>query len=95
METDKSPALSPDGAPPSTGARNASVVSAGEVRGWRDRIRAAESDDAALLRLLQQAPARDLKLAALQALTQEDSFKQVMREFRERDKSLYRAAKSL
>jgi hypothetical protein len=54
------------------------------MQDWRARILAAGSDEAALLQL---------KLAALQALTQEDSFRQAMREFRERDKRLYRVAK--
>jgi hypothetical protein len=35
-----------------------------------------------------------LKLAAIEALTQENSFKQAMHDFREHDKRLYRAAKS-
>ena len=65
-----------------------------ELQAWQSRIRAAEGDDATLLQLAVQAPTTDLKLAALQALRQEDSFKQAMREFREQDKGLYRAAKS-
>ena len=68
-------------------------ISADDMQAWRDRIRAAESDEATLLQLAYQAPTTDLKLNALQALKQEDSFKQAMREFREQDKRLYRAAK--
>jgi DNA repair protein SbcC/Rad50 len=46
-----------------------------------------------LLQVVRDAPSTELKLAALQGLTQEDSFKDAMHEFRERDKRLYRAAK--
>src|SRR5262245_22348307 len=41
-----------------------------------------------------EVPSIELKLAALQALTQVESFKVAMDEYRERDKRLYRAAKS-
>ena len=69
-------------------------LSAEAVQSWRDRIHAAALDDAALLQLARDAPTIDLKLAALEALTQEESFKQAMLEFRERDKRLYRLTKS-
>jgi len=82
----------PGGAPPPT--NDASGISADEMQAWRDRILGAGSDDAALLRLAHQAPSVDLKLAALESLTQEDSFKQAMREFGDQDKRLYRAAKA-
>ena len=75
----------PAAAPPITEA---------ELQGWRDKLRAAEGDDGALLQLAHQAPGVDLKLAALAALTQEDALKQAAREFRDQDKRLYRAAKS-
>ena len=84
----------PRRAPLKAGAQAASVVSADELQVWRDKILAAKSDDAALLQLAHQAPGVELKLAALQALTQEDSLKQAMREFRDQDKRLHRAAKS-
>ncbi|MGQ0750649.1 MAG: DUF349 domain-containing protein [Betaproteobacteria bacterium] len=61
---------------------------------WQDRIHAARSDDAALLRLAHQAPGVELKLSAIEALSQEDSFRRAMREFRDQDKRLYRAARS-
>ncbi|HJQ62345.1 MAG TPA: DUF349 domain-containing protein [Burkholderiales bacterium] len=64
------------------------------MQAWRDRILAAKSDDAALLRLAHQAPGVELKLSAIEALTQEDSFRCAMREFRDHDKRLYRAARS-
>src|SRR5262245_56165121 len=66
----------------------------GELQAWREKILAAKGDDSALLQLAHQAPGADLKLAALSALTQEDALKQAMREFREQDKRLYRAAKA-
>ncbi len=90
----KTPASTPNGTPLQTGAQASSGISANELQAWRNRILAAQSDDAALLQLAHQAPGVDLKLAALQALTQEDSFKRAMREFRDQDKRLYRAAKS-
>lgn len=89
-----SPADAAHGEARGTGAQSASAVSATEIQAWRDRILAAGSDDAALLQLAREVPSTELKLAALQGLTQEDSFKQAMQEFRERDRRLYRTAKS-
>src|SRR4030095_1505520 len=74
-------------------AHRASGCSAPESRAWRDKIVAGGTDDAALLQVVRDAPSTELKLAALQGLTQEDSFKDAMHEFREHDKRLYRAAK--
>jgi hypothetical protein len=71
-----------------------SDISPDQLQAWRDKILAAESDDAALLRLAHQVPGVDLKLAAIEALTQEDSFRRAMREFGDQDKRLYRAARS-
>jgi DNA repair protein SbcC/Rad50 len=84
------PAAGPQraGAPPSPG------ISEAELQGWREKILSAQGDDRALLQLAHEAPGVDLKLAALAALTQEDALKQAMREFRDQDKRLYRAAKS-
>ncbi len=90
---EKSPTAVAGEARLSASAKALSGISADEMQTWRDRILAAASDDVALLQLAFQAPATDLKLAALQALKQEDSFKQAMREFRDQDKRLYRAAK--
>jgi hypothetical protein len=70
-----------------------SAISMGELQAWRDKILAARSDDAALLQLAHQAPSVDLKLAAIEAMTQEESSRRAMRELGERDKRLYRAAK--
>jgi DNA repair protein SbcC/Rad50 len=75
-------------------ARTGSDISSDELRAWQDRILAAKSDDAALLRLAHRAPGVELKLAAIEALTQEDSFRRAMREFGDQDKRLYRAARS-
>jgi DNA repair protein SbcC/Rad50 len=80
-----------DAAPPPAAA---TPITEAELQGWREKLRAAEGDDRALLQLAHQAPGVDLKLAALAALTQEDAIKQATREFRDQDKRLYRAAKS-
>ena len=90
----KTPAATRGEAPLQAHAQPASDISPGESRAWRDKILAAGSDDAALLRLAHQAPGVDLKLAAIEALTQEDSFRRAMREFGDQDKRLYRAARS-
>jgi hypothetical protein len=70
------------------------AVSPDELQAWTDRIRAARSDDAALLQIAHQAPGVDLKLAALEAMTQEEGARRAMRELRDGDKRLYRAARS-
>ncbi len=82
--------------PASTAADDAAAagVAAEENLAWQERIRDAATDDAMLLQLAQQAPSLPLKLAAIAALTQEQSFKQAMHDFRDQDKRLYRAAKS-
>jgi hypothetical protein len=83
------------GAPLQTHAQTESDMSSDELQAWQDRIiLAAKSDDADLLRLAHQVPGVDLKLAAIGALTQEGSFRRAMREFRDQDKRLYRAARS-
>ncbi|HXV32122.1 MAG TPA: hypothetical protein VD840_17470 [Sinorhizobium sp.] len=84
----------PAAATPSGGAQPSSGISEAELQAWREKILAAEGDDRALLQLAHQAPGVDLKLTALAALTQEDALKQAMREFRDQDKRLHRAAKS-
>lgn len=70
------------------------AASAEETQAWRDKIRAAAADDAALLALMREAPTVPLKLAALEALTQEESLRQALHEVRDQDKRLYRTAKS-
>jgi DNA repair protein SbcC/Rad50 len=94
MPPRRAPAHSPGGAPHQTGAQPSSENSEAELQAWREKILAARADDRALLQLAQQAPGVDLKLTALEALTQEDALKQAMREFRDQDKRLHRAAKS-
>ena len=89
-ETEKTPAGSPGNG--STSALSA--VSDEETHNWQDRILAAATDDAALLQLAHEAPTVALKLAAIEALTHENTFRQAMHDFREHDKRLYRAAKS-
>jgi DNA repair protein SbcC/Rad50 len=84
----------PAAATPSGGAQPSSGISEAELQAWREKILAAEGDDRALLQLAHQAPGVDLKLTALAALTQEVALKQAMREFRDQDKRLHRAAKS-
>ena len=64
------------------------------LQAWHDRIAAAKSDDEALLRLAHQMPGVELKVVAIEALTHEESFRRAMREFRDQDKRLYRAARS-
>ena len=92
-ETEKTPAGSPnDGR--ALGSSASPVISAAETQSWQDRIRAAALDDAALLQLAHQAPTVPLKLAAIEALALENSFRQAMHDFREHDKRLYRTAKS-
>jgi DNA repair protein SbcC/Rad50 len=61
---------------------------------WHDRIQSAHGNDAELLDLARQAPAVNLKIQAVQALTHEESLRQAMHDFRDLDKRLYRAAKS-
>lgn len=61
---------------------------------FKNQLLSAQSDDAALLRLVHEAPDIDLKLAAIEAMTQEEGARRAMQELREGDKRLYRAAKS-
>lgn len=84
----------PDETPREIEAPTSPGTSADETQIWRDKILASNSDEAALLQLVFQVPSTELKLEALQHLKQEDSLRRAMREFREKDKRLYRAAKS-
>lgn len=76
------------------GVAEGAPVSVEEAQGWHDRIHAAASDDTTLLQLMHDAPSVPLKLAALNALTQEESLRQALHDVRDQDKRLYRAAKS-
>src|SRR5258708_30780122 len=82
-----------EAAPHQAGSQPASESSDADVLAWREKIAAAR-DEQALLQLARQAPGVELKLAVVAALTQEDALKQAMREFRDQDKRLYRAAKA-
>ena len=86
-------AVADDADPAASGAATADA-SAQDSHAWQERIQAAATDDAELLQLARQAPTVLLKIAAIEALTQEDSFKQAMQDFRDQDKRLYRAAKA-
>lgn len=79
---------------PLSAAATPSPIAEAELQAWREKILAAEGDDSALLQLANQAPGVDLKLAVIAALTREDALKQAMRQFRDHDKRLHRAAKS-
>lgn len=81
-------------APLPSDAGAASPVGPDETLAWQEKIRVAATDDTALLQLAHQAPTVPLKLAAIESLTREDSFKQAMHDFREHDKRLYRAARN-
>lgn len=52
-------------------------------------------DDLALLALAKEAPAADIKLAAVLALTGEEALREAEREFRTHDRRVHRAAKEL
>ena len=60
---------------------------------WAPRLQAALGDDAALLRIAQEAPVVEIKLGAIEALAGEDALKQAEREMRNHDRRLHRAAK--
>ncbi len=81
--------------PPEASAQGSAALSSVETQDWFNRINAAVAavDDVTLLQLAHDAPTVLLKLASIEALTLEASFKQAMHDFREHDKRLYRAAK--
>lgn len=60
---------------------------------WLPRVQAALGDDAALLLITQTAPLWEVKLAAVEALTAEESLKQAERELRGQDSRVHRVAK--
>ncbi|HVL34033.1 MAG TPA: hypothetical protein VM489_00030, partial [Burkholderiales bacterium] len=79
---------------PVSGTPSAPDVAPEAERAFRDRILAAQGDEEALLRAAHEAPTVDLKAAAIEALSQEDSFRRAMRELGEGDKRLYRLARA-
>ncbi len=60
---------------------------------WAPQLQAAQGDDAALLRVAQEAPLVEVKLAAVQGLVGEEALKHAEREFRSHDRRVHRAAK--
>jgi hypothetical protein len=82
-----------DGADSALQESTAATEDAERAREWQARF-ASAADETAVLQLAYDAPTIELKLTALGALKQEDSFKHAMRAFREQDKRLYRAAKT-
>lgn len=60
---------------------------------WEPQFQAALGDDAELLRVAQETPLVEIKLAAVQALVGEEALKQAEREFRSHDRRVHRAAK--
>jgi len=71
----------------------AAQASAQLAETWQPKLAAAIGDDAALLAVAKEAPSVDLKLAAVMALTGEESLKSAEREFRTHDRRVHRAAK--
>ena len=71
----------------------AAQASAQVAETWQPKLAAAMGDDAALLSIAKDAPSVDLKLAAVMALTGEESLKLAEREFRTHDRRVHRAAK--
>ena len=69
-------------------------ITAEEIAQWKERIVSLKEDHAALLNFAHEAPSIELKLAALQSLTHEETLKKAMHDFREHDKRLYKAAKA-
>ena len=63
------------------------------VGAWQPKLDAAMGDDTALLALAKEAPSVEIKLAAVMALTSEESLKSAEREFRTHDRRVHRAAK--
>ncbi len=92
FKKDATPTPTPDSAPQPNTVPTA--LSPEDLQAWHSKIQAAASDDTTLLQLAHEAPAAELKLAAIEALTHENAFKQAMHDFREHDKRLYRAAKT-
>jgi len=60
---------------------------------WEAKLNEAGSDEEKLLTLAKEAPLEEIKLAAIQALTTEESLKAAEREFRNHDRRVHREAK--
>jgi DNA repair protein SbcC/Rad50 len=61
---------------------------------WAPRLTEAHGDDAALLQVAESAPLLDIKLAAVQALANEDALKRAERHFRSHDRKVHSVAKA-
>ncbi len=89
----------PASPPPAPGPRQANAVTAkarlveDAAADWPTQLRAAQGDDAALLKLTQSAAPLAVKLAAVEALATEQGLKQAEREFRTHDRKVHRIAK--
>jgi hypothetical protein len=75
-------------------AREGPELNEQQIQEWQQRLEAAKDDETALLGLALEAPLSTLKLVAIESMKEEATLKQIMQEFRERDKRLYRAAKT-
>lgn len=100
VETAAKPAVPARPAKPSTAQETAAAKAASKAppvavvaEDWSARLRDAQGDDAALLRIAQSAAPLDSKLAAVSALVSEDALKQAEREFRKHDRKVHRVAK--
>jgi hypothetical protein len=91
------PASAPAPAAPQVDPAEAAAAKARQAEAlaaqWQPQLQAALGDDAALLRLAQDAPVLDIKLAAVQGLAEEAALKQAERHFRDHDRRVHRAAK--
>ncbi|MEO6033431.1 MAG: hypothetical protein ABIP61_16315 [Burkholderiaceae bacterium] len=85
-----SPGAAAPPAEPQAGATRQAEEAAVE---WRFRLQSAQGDDAALLQLAQDAPALEIKLAAIDALVTEDALKRAERSLRNRERKVHQAAK--
>jgi hypothetical protein len=60
---------------------------------WEDRLAAAQGDDTALLNLAIEAPAIDIRLAAVNGISGEEALRTAEHEFRKRDRRVHSLAK--
>ncbi|MGS0756303.1 hypothetical protein ACVBEH_17695, partial [Roseateles sp. GG27B] len=98
----KSAVKSPAAAAPAVKVATAAAANKAELKNrqveadraiWAPRWQAALGNEAALLQVVLQAPVLELKLSALEHLRNEDSLKQVEREFRSHDRRVHQVAK--
>ena len=82
-----------DEAPEKTAPEPAAAPPAPDKGPWEEQLRAAMGDDEALLTVAKTAPFIDIKHAAVQAMTGEETLKRAEREFRNHDRRVHREAK--